>query len=50
LTQNTAGHITFDCADDNKVHIYASEPDYEVDFLDYEGERKYDYYIGTLNF
>ena len=52
LTQISAGDITFKCID-QKVHIYASEIDYDVDFLDYEhcdfvidGSS---YYIGTLN-
>lgn len=50
LTQNTAGDLTFDCSDDDKIHIYASEPGYEVDYLSWENQSKYDYYIGTLNF
>jgi hypothetical protein len=33
LTQNSAGAITLDCADDF-VHVYVSNDDYTVDFLD----------------
>ncbi|SDR29382.1 Metal-dependent hydrolase, beta-lactamase superfamily II [Rhizobiales bacterium GAS113] len=50
LTQNMAGDITFDCDDAGKIHIYASNEEYEVDYLDYEGRSKYNYYLGTLNF
>ncbi len=49
-TQNTAGDLSFDCADDGKVHIYASEISYDVDYLSWESQSKYHYYIGTLNF
>jgi beta-lactamase superfamily II metal-dependent hydrolase len=49
ITQNSAGDITFDCADTDKIHTYVSSDTYEVDFLDDEGEGKYDYYLGTLN-
>lgn len=49
LTQNTAGDLTFDCADDGKVHIYASEVSYDVDYLLWESQSKYNYYVGTLN-
>jgi len=49
LTQNTAGDLTFVCEDDNKVHIFASNPDYEVDYLDDEEVEGDDYYIGTLD-
>jgi beta-lactamase superfamily II metal-dependent hydrolase len=49
LTQNSAGDITFDCDYAKKVHIYASNPDYAVTFLDDEHQAKFDYYIGTLN-
>jgi len=48
ITQNQAGDIIFDCVE-GKVHIYVSNPDYTVDFLDDEGQSKYDYYLGTLN-
>jgi beta-lactamase superfamily II metal-dependent hydrolase len=49
LTQNSAGDLTFDCDDKDKVHIYASDDSYSVDFLDNEWESRYDYYLGTLN-
>jgi hypothetical protein len=49
LTQNSAGDLTFDCDDKDKVHIYASDDLYSVDFLEDEGQSKYDYYLGTLN-
>jgi len=51
ITQNSAGHITFECMD-NKVHVFVSNYDYEVDFLDTESVldiTNYDSYIGTLN-
>ena len=48
ITQNSAGHITFECIE-GKVHISVSESDYEVDFLDDEEIESEDYYIGTLN-
>ena len=50
LTQNRAGDITFECPDARKVDIYASNPNYEVDYLDDEGRTTYSHYLGTLNF
>jgi beta-lactamase superfamily II metal-dependent hydrolase len=50
LTQNRAGDLTFDCSDQDKIHIYASNEDYSVGYLKDEGQSKYNYYIGTLNF
>jgi len=49
LTQNSAGDITFDC-DENLVHVYVSNQNYQVDFLDDYGRvsSKGKYYIGTL--
>jgi len=49
ITQNSAGDITFDCVD-SKIHIYVSEYDYNVDFLDNERMPHSigKYYIGTL--
>ncbi len=48
ITQNGAGDITFECIN-RKVHIFVSNPEYMVDFLDYdEGVTGEDYYIGTL--
>lgn len=49
LRQNSAGDLTFECNDDSKVHIFASEPGYTADFLDDEGVSGDDNYIGTLN-
>jgi beta-lactamase superfamily II metal-dependent hydrolase len=48
ITQNSAEDITFECVD-QKVHIFVSNPDYSVDFLDSENMDGDDYYIGTLN-
>lgn len=48
ITQNSAGDIIFECMTD-KVHIYVSNSDYSVDFLDDEGANNFNYYIGTLN-
>lgn len=48
LTQNTAGDLTFECKT-KKVHIFSSESNYEVDFLDDEDVNGDDHYIGTLN-
>ena len=48
ITQNTAGDIIFEC-DTSKVHIYVSNSNYSVNFLDDEDKDTYDYYIGTLN-
>lgn len=50
ITQNSAGDIILDCID-SKIHIYVSNENYSVDFLenDYMA-NKYDcYYLGTLN-
>lgn len=46
ITQNSAGDITFECGE-HKVHIYVSNEDYSVDFLD--DENMGTNYIGTLN-
>lgn len=48
ITQNSAGDITLDC-DTGKVHIYVSNDDYSVDFLDNENKNEFENYIGTLN-
>jgi beta-lactamase superfamily II metal-dependent hydrolase len=48
LTQNSAGDISFECAA-GKVHIFVSETEYAVDFLDDEEMAGDDFYIGTLN-
>lgn len=48
ITQLSAGDIIFDCVSE-KIHIYVSNEDYSVDFLDNENMTDYDYYLGTLN-
>jgi len=49
ITQNSAGDIIFDCKE-NKVHIYVSNENYRVDFLDDENKSNRDdgFYLGTL--
>ena len=50
ITQNSAGDIIFDCAI-GKVHVYVSNENYSVDFLDNEdmtNRRDDEYYLGTL--
>lgn len=48
ITQNSAGDIIFECVS-GKVHIYVSEQNYSVDFLDNENmSDNYGRYIGTL--
>ncbi len=49
ITQNSAGEITFECLGE-KTHIYASNKNYSVDFLEDENiANNYGgYYIGTL--
>ncbi len=48
ITQNSAGDITFDCIS-KEVRVYVSNPDYSVDFLEYELKpNTYGTYIGTL--
>ena len=50
ITQNSAGDIILDCID-SKIHIYVSNENYSVDFLENDYmTNKYDcYYLGTLN-
>ena len=48
ITQLSAGDITFEC-NSKKVHIYASNKSYKVNFLDNENMTTFNYYIGTLN-
>lgn len=50
ITQNSAEDIILDCIE-NKIHIYVSNENYSVDFLDNEYmEDEYDcFYLGTLN-
>lgn len=48
ITQNSAGEITFE-SEDAKVHIYVSNKNYSVSFLEYESKANtYGYYIGTI--
>lgn len=47
ITQNSAGNIVFEC-DTNKVHMYVSNENYSVEFLDDEDMHTYSNYIGTL--
>lgn len=48
ITQNSAKDITFECIE-KKVHIFVSNKDYSVDFLDNEDISGSGNYIGTLN-
>jgi hypothetical protein len=50
LTQNSAGDILFECIT-NKIHIYASNENYYVDFLENEYIDNHDdlNYMGTIN-
>lgn len=48
IRQNSAKDIIFEC-ETGKAHVYCSNEDYTIDFLDYEGKSTYDYYKGTLN-
>jgi beta-lactamase superfamily II metal-dependent hydrolase len=48
ITQNSAGNIVFEC-ETRKVHVFVSDADYTVDFLDLEEDVLGDgNYIGTL--
>lgn len=49
LTQNTAGDIVFKC-DRNIVHIYVSNSDYSVEYLNYQRmeDRSLGFYIGSF--
>jgi len=48
ITQNSAGDITLECIS-GKIHIYVSNENYSVDFLDDENlPDTYGKYIGTL--
>jgi len=50
ITQNSAGDIIFECIT-NKVHVFVSNENYTVDFLDNDNQydRNGGYYLGTLN-
>lgn len=48
ITQNSAGDITLEC-EEGRTHIYVSDRDYSVDFLDDEDlPNTYGKYIGTV--
>lgn len=47
ITQNLAGDIIFECVT-NKVHLYVSNEDYSVNYLDDENMNNYEHYIGSL--
>lgn len=48
ITQNSAGDIIFECVN-GKIHIYVSNPNYAVDYLNDEGRETYENYIGSLD-
>jgi beta-lactamase superfamily II metal-dependent hydrolase len=49
ITQNSAGDITLEC-ETGKTHVYVSNEEYSVDFLDNEYKLDtYGTYIGTLH-
>jgi len=48
ITQNSSGDIILEC-EGSKIHIYVSNKDYSVDYLDNENMQSFNYYIGTLN-
>ncbi len=48
ITQNSAGDITF-VSDGDEIHIYVSNENYSVNFLDNRNKKEYDYYLGTLD-
>ncbi len=47
ITQNRAGDITMECVGD-KVHFYASNPNYTHDELDNEGMSSFPNYVGSI--
>ena len=49
LTQNSCRDIIFDCQT-RKTHLYVTDPNYSVDYLDDEGQlnKHGGFYIGTL--
>jgi beta-lactamase superfamily II metal-dependent hydrolase len=48
IRQNSAKDITFEC-EPGKIHIYSSNENYSVDFLNNEYKNTFDYYIGSLD-
>ena len=47
ITQNSAGDIIFECIG-NQIHIYVSNRNYSVDFLENKNKTSFNNYIGTL--
>lgn len=47
ITQNEAGHITFDLIDD-KVHVYSSNPHYSHNALVDDHQFRFDGYVGSF--
>ncbi|MBD9427878.1 hypothetical protein IB232_21300 [Pseudomonas sp. PDM15] len=47
ITQNSAGHITMDCAGD-KLDIYVTSNNYHRDYLENLGKNRFPGYIGSL--
>jgi beta-lactamase superfamily II metal-dependent hydrolase len=48
ITQNSAGDITF-INDGKEIHIYVSNANYKVSFLNNRNKSEYNYYLGTLD-
>lgn len=48
IKQNSAGDIIFECKS-NKVHIYVKNSNYSENFLNDEGMKSYDNYIGSFD-
>lgn len=49
IRQKSAGDIILECNTDKKIHIYVSNENYSVDYLDDENMDTFEYYLGTLN-
>jgi len=47
ITQNSAKDITFECTN-KKIHIYVSNDEYSVDFLEDDNMNTFTNYLGTL--
>lgn len=48
ITQNLAKDIVFDCCE-GKVHVFTSNFNYSVDYLNNDNNRDNEYYIGSFN-
>lgn len=48
ITQNSAGDITF-VNEEDEIHIYVSNSEYKVSFLENKEKAGSDFYLGTLN-